>query len=125
MASTRSSRSTLVTTARRKAAVKNCPDCSTLVLVGLDDDSCAFVASAELHPLRHAGELAAIYADTRRTYLLCAGELTVRYLEQYRSAADYPVLAEHRCADPIPATWLAPTSTSLRFPMEDTDEPPF
>lgn len=125
MASTRSSRSTLVTTARRKAAVKNCPDCSTLVLVGLDDDSCAFVASAELHPLLHAGELAAIYVEARRTYLLRAGELTVRYLEQYRHPATGPVLPEHRCADPIPAAWLAPTSTSLRFPMEATDDPPF
>lgn len=115
----------LIEKASRKAAAKPCPDCQVITIHGLDGDTCAVPARADIGALSWAGELAAAIHQQRGTYLLAGGALWHRDTDHQRHPATGPVLAEHRCADPIPAAWLAPTGTSLRFPMEATDDPPF
>lgn len=111
--------------AARSAKAAACPACGQITIHGLDGDTCAVPARADIGALSWAGELAAAIHQQRGTYLLAGGALWFRDTDHRRHPATAPVLVEHRCRDPIPATWHAPTGTSLRFPMEDTDEPPF
>ncbi len=116
-------RQALIEKAARKAAAKPCPNCQVITVVGLDGDTCAIPARADIDALSWAGELAAAIHQQRGTYLLAGGALWFRDTDHRRHPATNPVLAEHRCGYPIPATWHADTdTTTIRFPQEVPDD---
>lgn len=111
----------------RKAQLRRHRDCGLPTLLGLDADRCALEATCDLGELTPAGEVHALL-DGRRTYELNArGELLARtrYDIARRPAGDrVTVLAEHRCATPIPATWCVPAPPRPAR-QSDTEEIPF
>lgn len=109
-------------TTSRRAQLTHCP-CGMPTLTGLDNDRCAFPANADLSFLTWPGEIAAIHLDGRVTYALLAGTLFRRDEPTRSTESTHPIVAEHRCGDPIPDTWRKPTPPTRR--REDTNEPPF
>lgn len=111
----------------RKAQLRRHKPCGLPILTGLDDDVLAFEARCDLGELTATGEANAL-VDGRRTYELnVRGE--IRHRDRYAitrrpAGAATTVLAEHRCAAPIPAAWCVPApKTASRRP--DTEEIPF
>lgn len=99
--------------------------CGAHVLVGLDADRCALVARVEPYPLTALGEVEALRAG-RWTYRLLQGALDRRdrwNIPGKPPTAEVPVLAEHVCGQPLPATWLAPPPP--RRPTAPTEEIPW
>ena len=81
----------------RKATERNCPRCASRVLRGLDGDSAARLATADLEPVNQLEETVA-HLQGRDTYSLSSGELTIR--SKFSIAASerrHSVLVEHRC----------------------------
>lgn len=111
----------------RKAQLRRHRTCGLPIMLGLDADVCAFEATCDLGELTAAGEAAALL-EGRRTYELnVRGELRTREphdITRRPAGAATPVLAEHRCAAPIPAAWCVPRPpTASRRP--DDEEYPF
>lgn len=103
----------------RRALESTCPQCWAEIVTGYDGDACAFMAAVDSQRLTHRGELLAV-CDGRRTYALdIHGALHRRDRWQLRRQGREPVLAEHRCHQPIPATWRAavvePTRQEVDF----------
>lgn len=111
----------------RKAQLRRHKRCGIPTLLGLDNDICAFEATCDLGELDAAGEAMALI-DGRRTYELnLRGEL--RYRDHWAIRARpaggrVTVLAEHRCASPIPAAWCVPAPQPAAR-QTDTEEIPF
>ena len=95
----------------RRAKLLAHPPCHFPTLAGLDADRCALDAWCDLGELTLEGEALALL-DGRRTYELHGGRLSPRdrWCIPGRPAgrSRWPVLAEHRCHDPIPAAWCIP-----------------
>lgn len=91
---------------QRKAKLSACT-CGAPIVLGLDDDLCAFSAAADPAFLTWAGELAAI-VDRRPTYAVLGQSLFRRDRYSRSEPSDHPVLAGHRCGQPIPVPWRKP-----------------
>lgn len=95
---------------RRAKLIEHRP-CNFPTLGGLDADRAALDALCDLGELTLYGEAMALL-DGRRTYELHAGRLSRRDKWQIAgrpaAASRWPVFAEHRCHDPIPASWCIP-----------------
>lgn len=93
---------------RRAAHLAQCK-CGEYLLVGLDDVAAAFTARADVYPLSNLGEVEALRAQ-RSTYGFFWGSLDRR--DRWNIAGmpadEGTVLAEHRCGEPIPKTWIRP-----------------
>ncbi len=94
----------------RRAKAQRCPRCSTLTLVGLDADRCAFAVRVDVDPIGPVGEILATFAD-RRTYAVRGDganlELNARGQFEIQGTpagvGDYDVVAAHVCgADVLP-----------------------
>lgn len=110
----------------RKAQLRTHHPCGIPTLRGLDADVCALEAVVDLGELSTVGEVHALL-DGRRTYELNRrGELRDRrhYDIARRPAGTVTVLADHRCASPIPAAWCVP-APSPAARQTDTEEIPF
>lgn len=93
-----------------RARIRSCRDCHLPTVAGIDDNGLTtWCDPGELTP---DGELLALL-DGRHTWDLYGGsQLTYRRPSAitHRPAGDRrrPVLAEHRCHQPIPASWCCP-----------------
>lgn len=105
----------------RKAKSTHCKACGSCVLTGLDSDRCALVATVDPWPVDAYGELSALLTG-RATYSLFGLELVWRDASAVRTRP-CPVLVEHRCGAPIPAT-NAPAGIPPRL-AAISDIPPF
>lgn len=90
----------------RHARPRTCPKCHRLVIVGLDHDRSALVATVDPQPLAPQGELAALF-DGKRTYALRANgdAYTVDMRETWNitnspagTKSGVDVVAEHSCS---------------------------
>ena len=100
--------------------------CGFPTLAGIDARVAGLDAWCDLGQLSPYGELHALL-DGRRTYRLHRGELDPR--DRWNTAGhpaghDLPVFAEHRCHQPIPATWCLPSLPTTSRPVA-TSEVPF
>jgi hypothetical protein len=87
----------------RTARVRIHP-CHAPILAGLDGDACALPVMVDPYPLTPAGEVWALTAG-RVTYHLLRGALDPRNrwsIPGHPPTADRPVLAAHRCSEPVP-----------------------
>lgn len=111
----------------RKAQIRRHKPCGIPTMVGLDAEVMAFQATCDLGELTAAGEAQALL-EGRRTYELnLRGE--IRYRDRYAitgrpAGARTTVLADHRCAQPIPAAWCVPAPAPAAR-QSDTEEIPF
>lgn len=105
---------------KRKVQIGKCPECFELVLGGLSSRMCAWPVLVDAIPLTWAGELAAAFED-RATYEFWNQRLEIRTNYSRRRQSDITVVADHRCSQPIPDSWKAPTVKRWEMP----DEPPF
>jgi hypothetical protein len=100
-----------------------------MCVAGLDADSCAFEVWTDIDPLTADGEVQVLITG-RATYDLW-GPTDRQTLEERRAAhiakapagGSRPVLAEHRCAEPLPAAWVIPFAPTP--PTAPDDAPPF
>jgi hypothetical protein len=101
-------------------------ECGLPTLAGIDGRVAGLDAWCDLGQLSPEGELQALL-DGRRTYRLHRGELDPRdrwNIPHHPPGHDNPVFAQHRCHQPILATWCLPTqTTAARTPA--TTEVPF
>lgn len=92
--------------ATRVARIRLCPRCHAPIIVGLDADMCALTAHADPTPINETGEALAQLTE-RRTYdytkTLGAPRLEYRAEWNITAPRRYPVLAEHRCGQTLPA----------------------
>lgn len=109
----------------RTAGLHLCPRCRRPTLTGLDDDTAARTAHADPAPITPLGEALAVLAG-RGTYDLTAigGKRQLWRRDQWHiaGARRYPVLAEHRCGQPLDAH-AEPVARRARYVIPDT--PPF
>lgn len=118
----------------RKARLRTCPGCRRSALAGLDSRVAGLSTWCDLTELSPLGEAMAL-VDGRWTYEVWdAGsrpELERRGIDRVRahppgSPGCHPVLAGHRCRDPIPASWAAPAAPPVQpQPVTLTDDLPF
>ncbi len=95
-----------------KARIHTHRPCGIPTLAGFDNHTAALDAWCDLAQLSPTGEALALL-DNRRTYRLWNGtELRRRdrwTIPGHPPTENLPVFAEHRCHQPIPATWTIPT----------------
>lgn len=106
----------------RSLAATTCRDCHTPTVRALDADICAFEVTLDPTPLDPLGETLAI-ATGRTTYDVVPTKtgllIEPRSPQRITQPRRHPVLAQHRCGQPLPA---AADDTDDRG---ETDEPPF
>jgi hypothetical protein len=111
----------------RTARIRTCPTCHVPTLAGIDDTGLdTWNDLAELHATGEAHAL----LDHRRTHWIHAGQLVHRDQWTIRARpAGHPtsptVLPEHRCHQPIPATWCTPYAPTQRPTAAADTEVPF
>jgi hypothetical protein len=103
----------------RNSTSHQCRKCGAHIRSGLDNDAAALVARVDDEPVTRQGELLAIL-NGRRTYSLEGGRLYLRERHHLQIPARAPYV-QHRCWEPFPATWLAPTPR----PTPVSAAPPF
>lgn len=95
----------------RKAQLRRHKPCGLPTLTGLDADLCAFEVSCDLGELTMSGEAMSLL-DGRATFeVSLRGQLYRRdshHITSRPAGGKTPVLAQHRCAAPIPAAWCVP-----------------
>jgi hypothetical protein len=99
----------------RNVTTRTCRDCGAKVLHGDDADVCGIPTTVDPRPVDNLGEFLAV-ASGRRTYDLrptkTAGshgrQLAERNATAIRQPRRLPVVAEHRCDQPLPADPAAP-----------------
>jgi hypothetical protein len=83
-----------------------CPTCHQPTVRGLDDENCAVPVRCDAVVLDQVGELLAVTAG-RTTYDVTGSAqrptLDRRLPAHISAPRRYPVLAEHRCGQPLPA----------------------
>lgn len=102
-----------------------CRRCLTEVITGFDAPRAALLATCDPAPIGILGEVLALQ-DGRRTYDLVAGKILRRldwHIRSMPASTRHPTLAEHRCGQPLPDTWLAPPAPATQ--PRDTLEVPF
>jgi hypothetical protein len=112
--------------ATRAAGIRLCPKCRAPILTGLDADMCALTVRVDPTPLTELGEAVALLQG-RMTYNLASGpsrkELDQREAHHIGAPRKSPVLAQHRCHQPLDA-FAAPAPKIERI-VADDDTPPF
>lgn len=87
------------------ATNSRCPVCGNPVIRGLDAPVAAFTAKADPGHLDPAGELAALLAGRRTYRLWSTPKVTLRLRDHWQitghPAGTVPVVAEHRCHEPL------------------------
>ncbi len=110
---------------RLRAKPTRCPRCLEWILSGPDGDVAALHARLELPRLSPWGEAMA-RGTGRRTYQVTRDGRIWRRIDDQQITANSAlavwVHAEHKCADPVPAEWIAPINVP---PKADSDECPF
>ena len=94
--------------------------CGAPVIRALDARACAFTAVVDRAPVTAAGEVAAL-REGRWTWQADGGGLTRRTrtnIPGHPPGQPWPVHAEHRCHQPLPAAWLAPVPDPVPTPKE-------
>jgi hypothetical protein len=110
--------------AARKARPKPCPACGVTVLVGLNNDICAWTVAVDPTPLTHHGELLAVLSG-RTSYALRNDTLHHRPHDCIKTEHQHgDVVTDHKCDQPIPVEWRAPTATRPNLTRPD-DQPGF
>jgi hypothetical protein len=97
--------------------------CGQVVIEGLDRNRCAFLVAVEPTPLTAEGEVAAM-RDGRGTWRIFHGALDPRdrwNIPGHLPGQPHPVHAEHRCHDPLPASWRAPVAAPVTRTAPSTD----
>lgn len=115
----------------RRARPRPCPSCGTWTVCGLDADILALEARCDTTPLNALGEVL-VLAGGRRTVELVHTrgryQLEQRWADHIEGrpagAGRYDVLAEHRCRQPVPPAYAAPTAHH-RPAHTQTEEPGF
>jgi hypothetical protein len=97
--------------------------CGAATLYGDDADTCGLPARVDPYPLTRRGELLMVAAG-RHAYEWEFGRLYRRDRWSIRSQAAAPVLAEHRCGDPVPTGWRLPPAPRPT-PTPTTEEIPW
>lgn len=106
----------------RATASVECRNCRQPILAGVDGRVAGLSAFCDPEPLTRGGELLAVLSG-RRTYGVgIGGDLYRRDRWGLRTAVA-PVLAEHRCHDPVPYPWRAPALPPTRRPAPTGDIP--
>lgn len=111
----------------RTAGIRTHKPCRMPTLAGYDADTCAFDTWCDLAELTTAGEVHALL-DGRHTYELDINRLHRRdhWIISGRPAGGRtPVFAEHRCHQPIPATWTVPPQPASAPRTAPTEGVPF
>ena len=91
------------------------------VLVGLDEDVMAAVATVDPDPVDRLGEVVALLGG-RASYSLIAGELHFRDPVWHVLDPRYPCVVEHSCGRPIPGR---PVSVSAKVSEVPNAPAPF
>lgn len=95
--------------------------CGQPILAGLDHDPCGLPVTADPWPVDAMGEALALLAG-RRTYDL-AGRMRLELNHRCASALArprrWPVVADHRCGQPLPRD-PCPPGSPRRLPDSDT-----
>ena len=107
----------------RRAADTICAPCWTYTLAGIDADVAGLPVAVDNFPLSRQGELLAVVAGRAVYALDIRGELHRRDRWALRRPSKEPVLAEHRCGQPLPAAWLAPATPRPRPSTSDEGMP--
>lgn len=120
----------------RRARPRRCPTCQTIVIVGLNDDQCAFEIHADPQPLSALGEALALL-EGRMTVALAheGGRWVLHRRDDFqirgRPAGTTPrwdVLRTHTCHTPTPTGPTTAASThpsTTREPLPANAPPPF
>lgn len=115
----------------RTARILRHRPCGLPTLAGLDSHLAALEARVDLGELTAFGEAAALLSG-RRTYEYNIIRRQLSRRDRYRIAGkpagsgQATVFAEHRCEEPIPASWcLPPTQTPPTKPTTESKEIPF
>ncbi len=110
----------------RRAKVITHRPCGMPTMSGIDRDPCGLDAWCDLGQLTADGEFQALL-DGRRTYEVSNQRLHPRdrwSIPGHPASPTTVVLAEHRCHQPIPATWCQPPRPA-RQPRTATEGIPF
>jgi hypothetical protein len=97
--------------------------CGAATLYGDDADTAGYPTRVDPAHLTRGGELLAVIAG-RSVYEWARGRLYRRDRWSIRSQAAAPVLAEHRCGDPVPTGWRLPPAPRPT-PTPTTEEIPW
>lgn len=111
----------------RKAQLRRHKHCGLPTLTGLDGDLCAFEVSCDLGELTAQGEALALLEGRRTFEVSKRGELYYRQhwaIKSRPAGGSTPVLAQHICESPIPATWCVPPLRPAAR-QSTTEEMPF
>ena len=111
----------------RKAKIIRHRPCGFPTLAGFDADVAALDAWCDLADLSLLGEAMALL-DGRRTYTLMGQHLEDRQSPgriAHFPADHTPVYAQHRCHQPIPASWCKPATTPAAQPQMNEKGFPF
>ena len=93
----------------RNVTARTCSGCGAKVLHGDDADVCGIPTTVDSQPVDNVGEFLAVVTG-RRTYTLRptrsrgshGRELDERTAAAIKAGARHPVVAEHRCGQPLP-----------------------
>jgi hypothetical protein len=113
----------------RNARVIPCRHCKLPTIAGFDADMCALDAWCDIDELNPRHEIQALL-DNRNTYELVphgGGRYRFTYRDQWRvkTPPNHPLLATHRCDDPLNPEWLAPEQLEIPIPTHDPNHIPF
>lgn len=111
---------------KRRAVVTGCPRCRLAVLAGLDADSAALEALAEILPVTRQAEVIAALTG-RPVYNLAADHRLYRRtdaaIKAGHSPHGEPVVVGHICDRPVPAEWYLPVEAGNPQPTPQEDQP--
>lgn len=115
----------------RRARPRPCPSCGAWTVCGLDADLLALEARCDATPLTALGEVLALAAGRRTVELVRTRgrlQLEQRWADHIEGrpagAGTYDVLAEHRCGQPIPPAYAAPTTHVTPTSTSHQDQEP-
>ncbi|MEV4158993.1 hypothetical protein [Nonomuraea dietziae] len=110
----------------RAVQLRTCPRCDAKILHGLDSDRAGVPVRCDLTPLDEVGEAIAVITN-RATYDLIPGrgrrELEPRSAWHISRPRRYPVIAIHKCGQPLPETKTFDEIEGKR--KADEEAPPF
>jgi hypothetical protein len=113
---------------QRAATLRLCPRCKAPVIVGLDADRAAINATCDPTPISELGEAYAL-VQGRATYCFADDQgrkiLWHRYHWNIKAERQWPVLAAHRCNQPMTPFAAPLTATTPRKAAAHDDAPPF